>query len=321
MPDAAAVEMQADVLERTPPALSATSDAPDIAPKEDADTTPAKVRDPSTGRFAAKTLDNTQDASDTGASSAQTESEAAPAVAKEAKGDEAPGAVEPKANPEREANRAFARLRAENASLTQRIAALEAQNAPKPEPEEPRPTIDQFSTPEAYDQAHEQWAMREGEKRGRAAALQAARQAAEKARVDAFATAHQEREAEFAEDHPDYDEVAKADDVKITFHMRDAIYAADNGPQVAYWLGQHKDESARIAGLDPLKAIVEIGKLAAKLAEPPQAPRVRKPNPIRPVGSGSSPNLPSPDEMTTDQYAEMMRANGRLKFGPQRQAN
>jgi hypothetical protein len=67
--------------------------------------------------------------------------------------------------------------------------------------------------------------------------------------------------------------------------MAHAIMTAENGPDIAYHLGTHLTESARIARLPSLLAQgVEIGKLAARLAMPAApAPRRRAPDPTAPT--------------------------------------
>ena len=90
--------------------------------------------------------------------------------------------------------------------------------------------------------------------------------------------------------HEDFDEVAFANDHQVSPTMRDAIMNTQDGAEIAYWLGQHHDESNRIARLSPNHQILELGRISARLAAPPPAPPPRlastAPAPITPVKAG-----------------------------------
>ena len=205
-----------------------------------------------------------------------------------------------------------AQAEAERAKLIEMI--------PKPEPKaaEPKPTPDQFTSPEEYDAALIAYGLKQGEEQGRKAAETARQQADVKARADALSSAYGERQTAFMADHEDFMDVAFADDVPITIPMTHSIMVADNGPQIAYHLGQNKAEAVRISQLDPVLQAMEIGKLSVKLsAPPPAAPRpAPKPRPITPIGQGTSPSAKSADEMSMAEYAASRAAS--LQFGRRR---
>ena len=75
-----------------------------------------------------------------------------------------------------------------------------------------------------------------------------------------------------------------------------AIMEADNGDDIAYYLGTHLDEARSILSLPPADQIRAIGRLEAKLAaEPPKQQMPSKaPAPIKPVGgkSGGANDMP-----------------------------
>ena len=214
--------------------------------------------------------------------------------AKEAKPDNTPPGV--KAEITRERNRRRAAEEAQAAAQKRLDEALEAIKAltPKPPPEpvaEPRPRREEFGDPQSYDTAMEVWAARAVERARAEAREQATRetreqlqQQAQKAEQDALVTTWAERRAKAMEQLPDYEAVAERDDVQITPPMAEAIMRSDNGAEVAYHLGKHPDEAARIAKLPSVgMQLFEMGKLAATLAKPPPAAVSRAPAPIVPL--------------------------------------
>lgn len=64
-------------------------------------------------------------------------------------------------------------------------------------------------------------------------------------------------------DLSDFDDViaGAAKDRKIPVHIERAIVESEYGPQLAYHLAKNPDEEARIFGLTPAKALLELGKI------------------------------------------------------------
>ena len=64
-----------------------------------------------------------------------------------------------------------------------------------------------------------------------------------------------------------------------------AIMKAENGPDIAHYLGTHQTEARKIFALDPYDQIREIGKLELKLQTPASSPKQpsKAPAPISPV--------------------------------------
>lgn len=160
----------------------------------------------------------------------------------------------------------------------------------------------------------------------RVAAISAQRQASEAAEQAQRTEAQQrrdqflEREADFIADNDisDYDEVTRSQDLPITREMAQFIQHPDNelGPELAYHLGKHPEEAARIASLSDFKAQGELRALMATL----QAKRARlkaerdKPSGAPPPpdtvdGSGEVGIKPKPtdpgtaDSMSDEQWA------------------
>jgi len=112
------------------------------------------------------------------------------------------------------------------------------------------------------------------------------------------------RVAKFEKDHPDYRDVVERDDVPASMPMQHAMLNSEDGPAMAYYLGQNPDEAERISKLDGINAVYEMGKISARLAEKPRAST--KPAPITPLKTGSaSANRKAPSEMSMEEYAAM----------------
>jgi len=182
--------------------------------------------------------------------------------------------------------------------------------------ETPRPKRESFDNPDAYDAALVSWAA-ENAAKSTAAEIesQVAQKAAEekrnletaerqkqaKERINSWS----ERRSQFLKDHPDYEEVAESDDLKISPVMTDILLEADNGPELAYALGKDPDLAAKISQLSPAKAAIELGRLAASV-EAAKKPKVSKtPPPVKPIGSRANAGQKSVEEMSMDEYAAM----------------
>jgi chemotaxis protein histidine kinase CheA len=213
-------------------------------------------------------------------------------------------------------------LRAEVEALKAKTtqADPEIQVKPVETPTDPRPTRDQFDDPESYDEALTTWATREGERKAseKIAAEQAeadaktkqaekeALQAATQARIEKLNADWMERTIKAAERYADFKEVAEGNHT-VTNDMALVILHADNGPDIAYYLGKNPEESERIAALPvPLQGH-ELGKIAARLATP-QA-RTPRPRPLDPIEGGNGPADTSGREPSMEEVAA--RVNSR----------
>ncbi len=86
--------------------------------------------------------------------------------------------------------------------------------------------------------------------------------------------------------HADFDTVVYNEDLRISETMRDAMLHSENGASLAYHLGTHPEEAARISGLPPMVQVMAMGRLQAKLeakAAPAAPAPSNAPAPITPV--------------------------------------
>lgn len=94
--------------------------------------------------------------------------------------------------------------------------------------------------------------------------------------------------SEARKQHDDFDEVMQQEDLAVTRDMVIALADADDPGAVVYWLGKHKDEAARIAGLSPIQQARELGKLETTLDKKPAKRTTNAPEPIQPVKGSSA---------------------------------
>ena len=97
-------------------------------------------------------------------------------------------------------------------------------------------------------------------------------------------TSSWEKKAERGESkYEDWDQIVG--DMKPISPLHAAIMEADNGEDIAHYLGTHIDEANRIVALSPRAQVREIGKLETKLAAEPPKPKApsKAPAPITPI--------------------------------------
>ena len=97
------------------------------------------------------------------------------------------------------------------------------------------------------------------------------------------------KEAQFASEIQDYDQVAKNPMLPITDEMAEIIQTSDNGPALAYHLGKHPDQAYGIAQMDPISAQRELLKIEASFNKPRAVSNA--PEPVSDVGGADVPVL------------------------------
>lgn len=195
----------------------------------------------------------------------------------------------------------------------EQAARQAAQPAPKAAVEPP--SIEQFSSPDAYAEA---LAEQKAEELIR-------RREAERQRSEILETYH-EKEEEIRTKYEDFEQVAYNPNLPITNVMAETIQASDIGPDLAYYLGANPKEADRISRLSPYLQAKEIGRLEVKLTTEPMTKKVSNaPEPISPnkPRSASAPVLDTTDprsikSMTTSQWIEAERLRQIRKLEAQR---
>ena len=184
-------------------------------------------------------------------------------------------------------------------ALAQAQAKAPKADAPAPSAND-RPKPENFQTTEDYVEAVSEWKAEQiidRKTKERAEATAANEQERYQREIQ---TAHVEREDTARDKYSDYDDVVGNPRLPINAVMADAIRMSDQGPDIAYHLGKHPEEAAKIAKLPPILAVKELGKLEAKLAAEPPTPTKRSSsapepiNPVRPAAGNTFSNLHDP---------------------------
>jgi hypothetical protein len=151
------------------------------------------------------------------------------------------------------------------------------------------------------------------------AAAQAERIAAEeRARSEEAARAFTTRQETARAKYADFDAVV-LQPLPLNAAMVHVIQTRDAGPEIAYHLGKHPEECARIAALSGVDAVVELGRLEAQLTgtvkptAPARAarPTTSAPAPLTPVGGSATPSTTPMGKLSYQEYKEKRLAQGR----------
>lgn len=113
------------------------------------------------------------------------------------------------------------------------------------------------------------------------------------------------KEAEFAKDLPDY--YQKAHHSPISETVANMIVAADDGPALAYHIGDNPDVAIRLSQLDPTSAAMELGRISERIAAAkltaPKAPSVTQaPKPVPKIAATDNKVSVDPEKMTDAQF-------------------
>lgn len=83
--------------------------------------------------------------------------------------------------------------------------------------------------------------------------------------IGAYAAMYANRVEQFKKTHPDFDAVVKQSSCYIGQKVQLAIMGLDNAAQVVYYLALNPEFAERLGKMQPIFALVEVGKLSAKL--------------------------------------------------------
>ena len=199
--------------------------------------------------------------------------------------------------------RAEALARAE--ASERRLAELEKPKAPEGEPK-----LEQFDyDPEKYAQAKADYAKSQATKEYEAKQ----RTETGKQQQQKLISDWEEKAERGADKHDDFQE--KVGNIQPVNPLLMAIMEADNGDEIAYYLGAHPKEAERIAKLSQISQVREIGKLEAKLALTPEKPKApsKAPAPITPLTGVAAVASPEPSEQ--DNMGDWMKKRQKQVYG------
>lgn len=195
--------------------------------------------------------------------------------------------------------------------------------APAAAPDDAAPKRDDYDSYEDFIRADARYVAKQEYEAREKAKETAANEAKVKAERETQVKTFTERLQAAAQKYDDFDEVYQvAATARITDEMFEAMTAAEEGAELAYFFGKNPDEATRIAQLAPRAQAVEIGKLAVRIAaadasapasNPAAAPIAAKPapvskapEPIKPVGGSATVDKPW-EQLTDKEFAERRR--------------
>ncbi len=188
---------------------------------------------------------------------------------------------------------------------------VEARTAsPQAKPAEGEPKLADFDyDPEKYAAAKADFATKQKEKEF----TEKQRTEAQKADRQRLVSAWEERVDQAQDKYEDWSEVVG--EIQPDSAFTAAIMEAENGPDIAHYLGKHPKEAERIAKLKPLAQVREIGKLEATLAAKPETPKTpsKAPAPITPL-TGATP-VASQEPSEQDDMKAWMRKRQKQVYG------
>ena len=190
------------------------------------------------------------------------------------------------------------------------LAGNSAATEPAKSKAKAKPDINTFQgTVAEYEEALAEWIV----ETKLAEAENKRKQQAEEERTKSAFDSYNRKVAAARAEHDDWDEVVGNPDVKIPQVVQVAVIEMDNGPDVAYYLGQNPEICDELMEMSPVRAVATIGAIADSLAddEPSSPPPKRKsnaPEPITPVGGSAKSARPLSEINDADEYMKKRRA-------------
>lgn len=172
----------------------------------------------------------------------------------------------------------------------------------------PRPKLEEFDYDEdKHAAALDEWYASQSEASLSRVEQKRLKEDVDKSRQDAaraVGEAFQERSKEFAEGHTDYYETIHNPAFGQGQAVTQAILNSDNGPALAYHLGKNLHLTNELNAMNPIHALMEIGRIEAKLSTPVAPQTTQAPTPQKPP-RGSSSVQKDPDKMSPEEYRKM----------------
>lgn len=199
--------------------------------------------------------------------------------------------------------------------LEERLNAIEARQHGQPQQQQRQadamPKIDDYNNFDEYVQAKAEYIS--DQRIEKTLAEREQRQQAERAQAERAKTVEQwqQRLEKATVEIPDFEEVLSSSAVPMTAIMQDAIMESEKGPQLAYYLANNADEASKIAGMSPRGAILALGRIEERLANPTANRTTSAPPPLTPIGS-SGKVAKAPEEMSQAEF-EKWRKQYRTK--------
>jgi hypothetical protein len=189
---------------------------------------------------------------------------------------------------------------AKAAQLEKELNELRARANPEPVQEQKpvgdgKPRAEQFDDAYQYAEALAEWSAEQALLRRDAEEAQRKAQEAETKRAEAWNQKLEQARSKL----DDFDRIVQSSTVVVSDEIKKAILESDIGAEILYELASDEEYATKIAEMDSVKALKEIGKLEAKLEakaeKKPKAEKIREtvqsskaPDPISPLTGGKA---------------------------------
>lgn len=100
--------------------------------------------------------------------------------------------------------------------------------------------------------------------------------------------------------YPDFDEVAFNQNLPITEVMAEVISESDKAADLAYYLGKNPAIAAKVAGMSPLAAARELGRIETTLPVPKKTSSA--PDPIKPIAGKHAEGITDPNKLPMEEW-------------------
>lgn len=108
---------------------------------------------------------------------------------------------------------------------------------------------------------------------------------------------------EFSQKVPDYEDAVRSlSDLPANDQVADLIISSEKGPEIAYYLGKHRDEARAVVNMPPLEAAKYIGGIEARLTASPARTTTKAPPPTPKLTGKTKSGVKSPENMSFAEY-------------------
>ena len=194
------------------------------------------------------------------------------------------------------------KVTADKWEATRRAEAAEAKLAEMQQAQAPQQTVEPKLEDFDFDEQAHNSALIDFKVDQKAQSLQKQQQdtQAEQVKTEA-AKKFTENCATFATDKADFNEVLGMVPTLQPSVLQE-LMSMENGPELAYFLGNNQEIANNIARMNPVAAGIKIGEISRKLSEPKQIKPSSAPEPIEPVSSGGVVESDIGDEMSISDW-------------------
>ena len=166
-----------------------------------------------------------------------------------------------------------------------------------------KPVVEDFQEYSDYVEALTDWKI---EQRDAVQAKKAGEAEYAKKMQQVVATFEQ-RTVKVLEVLPDFNAVARDSDMRRLYdampHVAEALLELEKGPEIAYYLGKNRNKAFELARMNPLQAVLEIGRIEARLTPPIPKKVSQALEPINPLSGGANATEKDEDDMTVEELA------------------